>query len=91
MTKKPVRDPEKGQFHVNGKWYPELIGSRAQVMHATAYKTRAGLTHKDLKYNKSGKIVSKKKSITAKKENRLKKHGYVPLGKGKFGVKKIFG
>lgn len=89
MTKKPVRDPEKGEYKMNGKWYKELIGSRAQVMHGTAFKTKAGLTVKDLKYNKSGKIVSKKKSVTAKKENRLKKAGYVPIGKGTFGVKKI--
>jgi hypothetical protein len=89
MTKKPVRNPEKNHYHVNGKKYKELIGSRAQVMHGNAFKTKAGLTAKDLKYNKSGKIVSKKKSVTAKKENRLKKYGYVPLGKGKFGVKKI--
>lgn len=89
MTKKPVRDPTRGEYKMNGKWYKELIGSRAQVMHQTAFKTKAGLTMKDLKYNKSGKIVSKKKSFTAKKENRLKKAGYVPIGKGKFGVKKI--
>ena len=89
MTKKPVRDPERGEYHVNGKWYKELIGSRPKVMHGNAYKTKAGLTAKDLKYNKSGKIVSKKKSKTAKKENRLKKAGYVPLGKGQFGVRNI--
>ena len=50
------------------------IGSRAQVMHGTARKTSGGLLKKDLTYNKSGAIVSKKKSITAKKsENGLLK------------------
>lgn len=48
------------------------IGSRAQVMHGTAKKTSGGLKKSDLIRNKSGSIVSKKKSIEAKKsENGL--------------------
>ena len=38
------------------------IGTRAQVMHGTAEKTKGGLTKKGLKYNKYGRIVSVKKS-----------------------------
>jgi hypothetical protein len=38
------------------------VGSRAQVMHGTAEKTKGGLTKKNLKYNKYGRIVSAKKS-----------------------------
>lgn len=50
------------------------IGSRAQVMHGTAKKTSGGLSKHDLMYNKSGSIVSKKKSVTAKRsENGLLK------------------
>lgn len=50
------------------------VGSRAQVMHGTAKKTSGGLAKKDLAYNKSGSIVSKKKSLAAKKsENGLLK------------------
>ena len=50
------------------------IGSRAQVMHGTAKKTSGGLGKEDLTYNKSGSIVSKKKSQRAKKdENGLLK------------------
>ena len=45
----------------------EKIGSRAKVMHGTAEKTSGGLKRSDLKYNKFGKIVSKKASISAKK------------------------
>jgi hypothetical protein len=52
------------------------IGSRAQVMHGTAKMTGGGLKKKDLKYNKRGKIVSKKKSAMAKKEKRLQKAGF---------------
>ena len=49
------------------------VGSRAQVMHGTAKRTSGGLTKKALKYNKSGKIVSVRKSKTAKSIGLLKK------------------
>jgi len=61
-------------------------GTRAQVMHGTASKTPGGLTKSHLKYNKHGRIVSKKKSARAKRENRLVKSGYVTQ-KGVFGSK----
>lgn len=64
------------------------IGSRAEVMHGTAHHTSGGLTKKDLKYNKWGRIVSVKKSATAKREKRLRKAGYTAK-KGKFGAVKI--
>jgi len=64
------------------------VGSRAQVMHNTAHHTTGGLTKRDLKYNKWGRIVSKKRSTLAKKTRRLEKAGYKAT-KGKFGVKKI--
>lgn len=44
----------------------KTIGSRAQVMHGTAQKTSGGLTKSDLKYNKWGRIVSRKKSSMMK-------------------------
>tara|TARA_B110000971_G_scaffold175308_1_gene180519 strand:- start:1878 stop:2921 length:1044 start_codon:yes stop_codon:yes gene_type:complete len=62
----------------------QTIGSRAQVMHGKAQKTSGGLTKKQLKYNKQGKIVSRKASALATKNNRLVKAGYVTK-KGKFG------
>ena len=60
------------------------IGSRAQVMHGNAKKTSGGLTKSQLKYNKQGKIVSRKASALAKKNNRLVKAGY-KTQKGVFG------
>ncbi len=63
------------------------VGSRASVMHGTAHHTSGGLTKGDLKYNKWGRIVSRKKSAKAKKENRLVKLGFKTV-KGKFGVSK---
>lgn len=63
------------------------IGSRAEVYHGTATKTSGGLTKKDLIKNKLGRIVSKKKFMTAKKEKRLEKYGFFAK-KGKFGYVK---
>lgn len=61
------------------------VGSRAQVMHGTAKMTSGGLTKSDLKYNKNGNIVSKKKSEDAKKNinKNLFSKGYKPV-KGEF-------
>ena len=70
-----------------GKKFKELFGSREQVMNGTAYKTEGGLIIDDLIMNKNGRIVSKKKHYTAKKEKRLEKHGYFAK-KGKFGYVK---
>tara|TARA_B110000971_G_scaffold171787_1_gene176598 strand:+ start:120 stop:599 length:480 start_codon:yes stop_codon:yes gene_type:complete len=53
-------------------------------MHGNAKKTSGGLTKSQLKYNKQGKIVSRKASALAKKNNRLVKAGY-KTQKGVFG------
>lgn len=68
----------------------KATGTRAEVMHGTAKKTSGGLTKDDLKYNNQGRIVSKKASSRAKKENRLVKAGYVTK-KGQFGAVKVDG
>jgi len=52
----------------------ERIGSRAKVMHGNALQTSGGLRKTDLKYNKWGKIVSKKASRSAKRTKNLGKH-----------------
>lgn len=67
--------------------HEQAIGSRSQVMHGTAHHTSGGLTKSDLKYNKWGRIVSRAKSVKAKKEKRLEKAGY-KTRKGKFGAVK---
>lgn len=66
----------------------QTIGTRAQVWHGTAKKTSGGLTKSDLMQNKAGRIVSRAKHNTAKKEMRLVKYGY-GTKKGKFGFVKI--
>ena len=73
---------------VNGVKYETLIGSRAQVMHGTAYKTSGGLTKSRLFQNKNGRIVSRNKHESAKRENRLVKAGY-GTRKGHFGAVKL--
>jgi len=82
MTRR-VHKSADGKYHIKGKKYEILVGSRAQVHHGTAYKTSGGLTAKHLMMNKHGRIVSKKKHATAKREKRLEKAGYKPK-KGKF-------
>ena len=84
--KRPSRHDD-GFYHVNGHKYKILIGSRHQVWNGTAYKTEGQLTRSDLMMNKWGRIVSKKKHATAKREKRLQKHGYFAK-KGKFGYVK---
>lgn len=73
-----------GKYSVSGKTYEMLIGTRAQVWHGTAYKTTGGLCKSDLMQNKAGRIVSKAKHNTAKKEKRLVKAGFLTK-KGHFG------
>jgi hypothetical protein len=63
------------------------FGTRAQVWHGTAKKTSGGLLKSHLMQNKSGRIVSRSKHNSAKKEKRLVKAGYLTK-KGHFGFVK---
>ena len=77
-----------GGVMVKGKKYDMLVGSRAQVWHGTAYKTNPGkkaLTRKHLMQKKDGKIVSRKKSQTAKRQKHLGK--YIDLARRRKGKK----
>lgn len=76
-----------GKYHIGSMKYELLEGSRAQVMHGTAYKTSGGLKKHELMM-KHGRILSKKKSHLAKTQKHLK--GFLqPKGSGVFGVKKM--
>jgi hypothetical protein len=68
--------------------HSQTIGTRAQVWHGTAKKTSGGLTKSNLMKNKAGRIVSRAKHNTAKREMRLVKHGY-GTKKGEFGFVKL--
>ena len=87
MVHRVQRNKDDGMYHVHGKTFEMLEGSRAQVWHGTAYKTSGGLTKAHLMMNKHGRIVSSVKHRTAKKEKRLEKAGYFTK-KGKFGAVK---
>ncbi len=65
----------------------QTIGSRRQVWNGTAKRTSGGLTKGDLMMS-HGRIVSKSKHFSAKKEMRLLKYGY-GTKKGKFGYVKV--
>ena len=65
----------------------QTIGSRRQVWNGTAKKTPGGLQRSDLIMNKHRRIVSKKKSVSSKKHNRLLEYGY-GTEKGHFGFVK---
>ena len=73
-----------GMYHIHGHKYALLEGSRAQVWHQTAHQTSGGLMKHNLLMNKNGRIVSKRKHTTAKKDKRLVKAGFLTK-KGKFG------
>ena len=79
MTKR-ISKSHDGFYHKNGKKFQVWKGSRAQVWHGTAHQTWGGLTKDKLHYNtKTGRIVSKKKHVTAKREKKLAKLGYKPV------------
>jgi len=78
-----------------GRTYKNLVGTRAEVMHGTAFKTSYGrtksqdgdaLTRRDLKYNKQRRIVSVAKSKKGPQLlKQLRDAGYTTK-KGKFGA-----
>jgi hypothetical protein len=84
--KRPTRSDD-GTYHIKGKKYTELFGSRIQVFRGNAYKTTGDLTTDKLIMNKHGRVVSAAKHKTAKKEKRLLKAGF-GTKKGKFGYVK---
>ena len=84
--KRPHRAKD-GNYYIKGHKYPELFGSREQVWNGTAYKTAGELVKSQLMMNRWGRIVSKDKYVSSKKENRLLKYGYGSR-KGKFGYVK---
>ena len=83
MTKR-VHKSTDGKYHIGGKTFTILVGSRAQVHHGTAYKTKGGLTKDKLLFNKHGRVVSRKKHNFEKKHDRLAKYG-IKAKKGEFG------
>ena len=95
MVKRHTKGAD-GKYHINGKKFDLLVGSRAQVFHGTAYKTTSSavkqkgdaLTRAHLKQNKHGRIVSLAKSKKGPMMlKRLHNKGYFTR-KGHFGAVK---
>ena len=84
--KKITRDAD-GMYHIKGKTYKELEGSRACVAHGTAYRTAGGLTKHDICKNRSGKYVSCVKSKQNKENSNLGSL-LAPKGSHTFGPRK---
>ena len=62
---------EDGFFHIEGRLYPILEGTRNEVWEGKAYQTSGGLIKTDFVINQHGKIVSKCKSIDGIINNKL--------------------
>ena len=62
-----------GTYNIDGKIYEKLIGLRQEVMDEKAYKTAGSLLKDDLMVNRYGKVISKKKYIQEKTNNRFTK------------------
>jgi hypothetical protein len=60
-----------GFFHIDGRLFELLEGTRTDVWQGKAYQTAGGLIKKDLLINKNGNIVSKSKSINGLINNNL--------------------
>lgn len=63
-----------GKYYVDNRAYDKLIGTREEVWDGTAYKTAGGLLKHEFTFNKSGKLVSIKKSIHETAINRLQQY-----------------
>jgi hypothetical protein len=68
--KKIIKNKD-GMYHVDGKQYELLQGTRKEVWDGKAYKTTGGLLKHNFIINSHGTIVSKRKSIYETVNNRL--------------------
>lgn len=62
-----------GVYEIDGNIYGTLTGSRTDVHDGKSYRTSGGLTKSDFIINKSGKIVSRRKSMEETRSNKFEK------------------
>jgi len=88
---KRINKGSDGLYHIKGKTFKVLKGSRAEVWHDTAFKTSGNLEKGNLMKNDRGRIVSRSKHIKMKKEkgSRFRRAGWDLAKKGKFGSRRI--
>jgi hypothetical protein len=70
VFKRPTKQKD-GRYYIDNQIYDICSGTRQEVWDGKAYKTTGGLFKSDLVINKEGKIVSLRKSISEKMDNRL--------------------
>jgi hypothetical protein len=68
---KRVQKNENGKYEIGDKIYDILIGTREEVWNEQAYKTAGCLLKTDLMMNSKGLIISKKKFIQEKTNNKF--------------------
>ena len=73
-SKNITRDKMDGKYHVEGKKYEKIRGTREEVWCGTAFQTTGELKKRDLEMNKCGRVVSKVKMITATTDNNFVKY-----------------
>jgi prophage antirepressor-like protein len=73
-SKNMMRDKSDNKYHIEGKKYEKIRGTREEVWCGTAYQTTGELKKRDLEMNRYGKIVSKVKMITATMDNNFIKN-----------------
>jgi hypothetical protein len=61
---KRIDKSKDGKYHVDDIAYDKLFGTRQEVWDGGAYKTSGELVKDDMMINTSGKLVSKKKSVS---------------------------
>ena len=74
-SKYMMRDKSDNKYHIEGKIYEKIRGTREEVWCGAAYQTTGELKKRDLEMNRYGKIVSKVKLIRATMDNNFIKYG----------------
>lgn len=87
MVNKPTRQKD-GKYHIKGKTFKHLRGSRREVWNGTAFQTEGRLKKEDFVMNKHQRIVSRKKHMKGKQEHKSKSRLFkeYTAKKGKFGA-----
>ena len=69
-THNHTKSPD-GMYHIDGKVFEILRGTRAEVWNGKAYQTTGGVPKSGLIIHNAGKIVSKAKSVEGHKNNKF--------------------
>ena len=71
LKRKRKMKERDGMFHIDGKVFEKIEGTREEVWNGSAYQTPGGLKKGELLINNKGRIVSKVKSIDSQTNDRF--------------------